>query len=121
MRDVVYVDAPARFRASLRAQSAPRRPPSTHAQRAGEQQDQHPPCASCHAIRGTRARGGIGPDLTHVASRRTLAAVTIPNRPLDLARWIADPQHAKPDNKMPGLKLTPPQLHALVAYLESLK
>jgi len=121
MRMVVDVDPPARFRAWLRDQSAARRAPGTHAQRVGEQIFTRQACSSCHTIRGTRAQGTIGPDLTHLAGRRTLAALTIPNRPDQLARWIADPQHAKPGNKMPGLQLTRPQLHALVAYLESLR
>jgi cytochrome c oxidase subunit 2 len=65
--------------------------------------------------------GHVGPDLTHLASRQTLAAVTIPNRPPDLSAWIRDPQHVKPGNKMPGLLLTKTELNGLVAYLGSLR
>jgi cytochrome c oxidase subunit 2 len=79
------------------------------------------PCASCHAIRGTAASGYVGPDLTHLASRATLAGLTIPNQPDYLARWVVDSQHFKPGNQMPDIPLSGPRLRALLAYLESLK
>jgi cytochrome c oxidase subunit 2 len=78
-------------------------------------------CANCHAIRGTPARGDVGPDLTHVASRATLAAGTIPNDPAPLRAWLRDPQRIKPGTHMPRLPLTPHDLDALATYLESLK
>jgi cytochrome c oxidase subunit 2 len=78
-------------------------------------------CGNCHQIRGTSADGQVGPDLTHVASRMTLAAGTIPNDRAHPEQWIADPQHVKPGNKMPELHLSQQQLKALTDYLESLK
>ena len=78
-------------------------------------------CGSCHTIRGTAARGRIGPDLTHLQSRSTIAALTLPNRPDALARWIADPQHAKPGNRMPALALSGSDRRDLLTYLESLR
>jgi cytochrome c oxidase subunit II len=78
-------------------------------------------CSGCHAIQGTEADGQVGPDLTHVGSRRTLAAGTIGNDRRRLADWIRDPQHIKPGNKMPSLGLQGRRLDALVAYLESLR
>jgi len=78
-------------------------------------------CASCHEIRGTDARGQVGPDLTHVASRTTLAAGTIPDDRAHLAEWLRDPQHVKPGNKMPQVRLSDADRAALVAYLESLR
>jgi cytochrome c oxidase subunit 2 len=78
-------------------------------------------CASCHRIRGTPANGDNGPDLTHVASRSTLAAGTIANTPANLAAWIRDPQHVKPGNRMPDLHLDARDEAALVRYLESLR
>jgi cytochrome c oxidase subunit II len=78
-------------------------------------------CGNCHQIRGTSATGQVGPDLTHVASRMTLAAGTIPNDRTHLEQWIADPQHVKPGNKMPELHLSQQELTALTNYLESLK
>jgi cytochrome c oxidase subunit 2 len=77
-------------------------------------------CALCHAIRGTRAGGRYGPDLTHVADRTTLAAGTLPNSPQSLMAWIADPQAIKPGNKMPIVPLTQGERAALTAYLGSL-
>src|SRR5436190_18386170 len=63
----------------------------------------------------------IGPDLTHLASRTTLAALTLPNDATNLAHWIEDPQRYKPGSKMPGFALTERQIAALVAYLDGLK
>jgi cytochrome c oxidase subunit II len=78
-------------------------------------------CAGCHEIRGTDARGQVGPDLTHVASRTMLGAGVLPNDREHLRAWIRDPQHFKPGNKMPGLKLSGADLGELVDYLEGLK
>lgn len=78
-------------------------------------------CALCHTIAGTGAGGVLGPDLTHVASRRTLAAGTVPLNPGNLASWIADPQHIKPGAQMPAMPLSGQDLSHLVAYLMGLK
>jgi cytochrome c oxidase subunit 2 len=76
-------------------------------------------CGSCHAVRGTEASGNTGPDLTHVGSRASLAALTIPNTPARMREWIRDPQGVKPGNQMPAVDLTRTQLAELVAYLEA--
>ena len=78
-------------------------------------------CGGCHTIRGTPATGTLGPDLTHLASRSTIASVTLPNTKGYLGGWVLDPQHAKPGNKMPGFNLSGPQLQALLAYLTGLQ
>jgi cytochrome c oxidase subunit II len=78
-------------------------------------------CANCHQIRGTSARGHVGPDLTHVGSRATLAAGTIPNDPEHLREWLRDPQAVKRGAKMPQQPLSRSEIDALVDYLESLK
>lgn len=78
-------------------------------------------CASCHTVRGTDADGTAGPDLTHIASRRTLGAATIENNRGNLGGWIADPQAIKPGNKMPPSVLDGDELIALIAYLEALE
>src|SRR2546423_5036857 len=101
--------------------AGPARTWATASERRGEQVFMSSQCASCHEIRGTSAQGTVGPDLTHLASRTTLAADTIPNNPVWLRRWIQDPQRIKPGNKMPALGLSPSQLRAVVAYLGSLK
>jgi cytochrome c oxidase subunit 2 len=77
---------------------------------------------ACHTIRGTPAAGVIGPDLTHVGGRLTLAAGMFPNNKGTLAGWISDALHLKPDNLMPSFDVIPgPELRSLAAYLESLK
>ena len=78
-------------------------------------------CDDCHSVRGTDAHGDVGPDLTHIASRLTLAANSIPNTPQYLAEWIRDPQHFKPGNKMPNLRLSDADWRALTAYLRTLR
>jgi cytochrome c oxidase subunit II len=78
-------------------------------------------CGGCHEIRGTDARGQVGPDLTHVGSRQTIGAGVLPNDREHLREWIRDPQHAKPGNRMPDLPLTQADLGALVDYLAGLK
>jgi cytochrome c oxidase subunit 2 len=78
-------------------------------------------CAGCHTIRGTQAAGTPGPDLTHVGSRRTIAAGLFETTRGSLAAWIADPQTLKPGNNMPLVPLTPDELRAVSAYLASLK
>ena len=79
------------------------------------------PCSSCHNVGGTPASGQIAPDLTHLASRKSLAAGSMPMSKGNLYGWIGDPQSLKPGSKMPTIGLEPDQLHAVVAYLETLK
>jgi cytochrome c oxidase subunit 2 len=77
-------------------------------------------CGTCHTVRGTGADGTMGPDLSHLMQRRTLASASLPNDPATLARWIADPQSLKPGNRMPKVALSDSQRRAVLAYLESL-
>jgi cytochrome c oxidase subunit 2 len=121
MAFLVVAEPPARFRAWLARQARPARRPATAAERRGERVFDQAGCSGCHTIRGTDASAKVGPDLTHLAARRTLAAVTIPNAKGYLAGWILDPQHVKPGNKMPGLDLRGDQLQSVLAYLQSLK
>ena len=79
------------------------------------------PCSMCHAITGTPAFGQVGPDLTHIASRRMIAAGTLANTPENMRRWISNPHDPKPGNRMPAVSLPDDQLDALVAYLGTLK
>ncbi|MBV9219574.1 MAG: cytochrome c oxidase subunit II [Methylobacteriaceae bacterium] len=79
------------------------------------------PCVMCHAVRGTSAAARVGPDLTHVGSRMTLAAGTLPLSRGTLAAWLADPQGVKPGSQMPFVQLDPNELNAISAYLEGLK
>jgi cytochrome c oxidase subunit 2 len=117
----VYADPPARFRAWLAHQAEPAREPTTAEQRRGREVFLDHTCGDCHAIRGTRADGHIGPDLTHVGQRQDLAGLVLTNTPENMLRWIDDPQRVKPGTKMPGLHLSRDDLRSVVAYLESLK
>ena len=117
----VIVDTPQRFRAWLASQATPARAPATPQQQAGRRLFMGNSCASCHAIAGTPAHGTVGPDLTHLASRASLAALTIPNDARHLLDWISDPQHIKPGVKMPGLALSPSEFRSIRDYLMSLK
>ena len=121
MAVLVIAEPQARYRTWLANQERPARLPMTAGQRLGAHVFQNQACAGCHTIRGTAARGTIGPDLTHLASRGTLAALTLPNTTSTLRSWIEDPQHAKPGANMPALLLGAGQLDALTAYLESLR
>jgi len=118
---LVYADPPAVFRRWLANEAKPAATPTSALAKQGHDVFMSGTCSSCHAIRGTAAGGDVGPDLTHVGSRATLAAVTIPNDKGDLAAWIPDSQHFKPGNQMPNMSLTGRQLQALLAYLEGLR
>lgn len=79
-------------------------------------------CQSCHAVRGTEAAGLVGPDLSRIGARPSLAAGTLPTRVETIAAWIAGAQHIKPENRMPSFDVTDGEtLHAMAAWLESLK
>ncbi|MGZ4308497.1 MAG: cytochrome c oxidase subunit II [Gaiellaceae bacterium] len=116
MAELVFVQPRAAFRSWLANQARPARAAGGRGSELFQAD-----CSGCHQIRGTAAQGQVGPDLTHVASRTTLAGVAIRNTPALLGQWLADPQRIKPDNKMPKLDLSPRDVKALVAYLEELK
>ncbi|NPV08831.1 MAG: cytochrome c oxidase subunit II [Anaerolineae bacterium] len=78
-------------------------------------------CVGCHTIRGTTAIGTLGPDLTHVASRKELAAGTVDNTVGNLAGWILDSQSLKQGNLMPPMPMPPEDLLALLSYMETLR
>jgi cytochrome c oxidase subunit 2 len=117
----VFAQPRAQFDAWLRGQESPAVAPRTASERAGKADFMSDQCASCHTIAGTGAYGDVGPDLTHVGSRTTLAALTIPNTPYWMYRWIENPQEIKPGVQMPDLGLPENQIKDIVAYLESLK
>lgn len=78
-------------------------------------------CHNCHAIAGTQAVGTRGPNLTHLASRRTIAAGLLENNHGNLSGWVANPQTAKPGNLMPRTHINSEDLRSLVIYLETLR
>lgn len=117
----VVAQPQADFEQWLRGQRQPAAEPSTASERRGREVFLASPCALCHTVRGTPANAINGPDLTHVASRRFIAAGTLPNTVGNLAGWIVDSQGVKPGNHMPANELTPADLRALLAFLESLR
>jgi cytochrome c oxidase subunit 2 len=121
MRIRVIAQTPADFARWSDHQLAVPAAPTVTAALAGAQFFQKLSCASCHTIRGTAAHGIIGPDLTHVGSRETLAAGRLQNTPANLAQWLLEPDLVKPGCHMPNLHLTRQQQDSLVAYLESLQ
>jgi cytochrome c oxidase subunit II len=117
----VVAESPADFEAWKRRQLEPAIPPSNATTRVGLLVFEKYACIYCHTIRGTLANGQVGPDLTHFASRSTIAAGTLPNTKGNLAGWIVDPQSIKPGNRMATLHIEPHELQPLIEYLESLQ
>lgn len=116
----VQVLTPTAFDAWLAHQSAPAAPPVSP-KRDGRAVFLAARCNSCHTVRGVAEGGTLGPDLTHLASRSSLAAGTLPFTRAALLGWIANPQAAKAGARMPASSLPPEDLQALAAWLESLK
>jgi cytochrome c oxidase subunit 2 len=118
----VVVMEPEEFRAWLETAARPAEAPSESEAIRGQAAFLANGCTACHTIRGTPARGRIGPDLTHVGSRRQIAAETLPNDRAALARWIAETEQIKPGVHMPAFRaLARDELSALAAYLSGLK
>jgi cytochrome c oxidase subunit 2 len=121
MAFVVNVDSYADFQKWWQHQLQPAPAPTTPLVQAGYDYVTSRQCGMCHNISGTTASAKVGPDLTHLASRRTIAAGTMPMSKGNLYGWVEDPQSIKPGNHMPTIGLEPNELHSVVAYLETLK
>ena len=78
-------------------------------------------CGACHTVAGTEALGRVGPDLTHLASRPSIGAGALVNSPENLSRWIRNAPSIKEGVRMPAIPLDDAQLHAVVAYLQTLR
>jgi cytochrome c oxidase subunit II len=117
----VRVDAPDAFAAWWERQLAPARTPASENAKSGQQLFEQGPCALCHRIRGTQASGMSGPDLTHLASRRMLAASTLPLDRSTLVAWILKPQDYKPGVHMPNAPLAPEEVETIADYLMELQ
>jgi cytochrome c oxidase subunit II len=115
----VVAQDPADFDKWVAAQQQPQVTPSEISD--GQKRFQIAGCWACHAVKGTRFNGKIGPDLTHLTSRREIGSGVLDNTPANLQAWIVDPQRAKPGCLMPASKLAGKNLDDLVAYLETLK
>jgi cytochrome c oxidase subunit 2 len=121
MAITIIAESADQFDRWLNSQREPAAGPATPEAIRGLEVVERGPCAMCHTIRGTHAGARLGPDLTHFATRSTIAAGTVPNTPGHLAGWIADPQHIKPGARMPPTGLSPSDLQAVLAYLETLR
>ena len=121
MSFVVVAESPADYTAWVAGQRAPAVVMTDSSALVGQQVFLTQSCGYCHSVRGTPAGSHVGPDLTHLASRRTLAAGTLDNSRGNLAAWIENPDRLKPGTKMPPVPLDGPSLQALVAYLETLR
>jgi cytochrome c oxidase subunit 2 len=120
MKILVVAQSPAEFKAWWNKQlQSPAAPAS--GQSAAGQIAFRVHCGSCHSVRGTDAMGILGPDLSHIASRRMIAANTYPNTPENLTKWISDPQGLKPQSLMQKPELAPNELADIRSYVETLK
>jgi cytochrome c oxidase subunit 2 len=115
----VVAEAPGAYAAWRQNQTRPAEPAAPDRARGQALFVAH--CGACHAVRGAEAGGLLGPDLTHLMTRQTLAAGAAANDTGGLSGWIANPQALKPGAQMPAALLSGPQLAATVAYLETLK
>ncbi len=121
MRFDLHADDPGTFEAWAENEKSPAVAPEDPKAKEGATAFLTAGCIACHRIDGTAAQSRIGPDLTHVGNRKTIAAGILDNTPENMARWIRDPQSVKPGALMAKLELTDEQIEALVAYLQSLK
>jgi cytochrome c oxidase subunit II len=121
MAMIVVAQPPSEFDAWQQAQLSDGVSPTSDEQRAGRDIFMSKACSACHSVRGTTAVGKNGPDLTHIGSRRSIAAGVLDNTRGSLAAWIADPQTIKPGNNMPMVPLSGDDLNAVSAYMTSLK
>jgi cytochrome c oxidase subunit 2 len=116
------VMAPDAFARWLAAQAAPARPVVDPLAARGESVFHASGCGACHTVRGTPAAGVIGPDLTHVGGRYSIAAATLATGAGTFERWLVDPERVKPGVHMPRYGMLPPDdLRALATYLEHLQ
>jgi cytochrome c oxidase subunit 2 len=114
----VYVESPEDFNAWVREQKQPAN--QDEKEIAGRHVFESTACLNCHSIAGTNGTGRFGPDLTHLMSRRTIAAGAAENTPENLRLWIQNPDAIKPGSLMPAMKLSDADLDAVVRYLETL-
>lgn len=119
--DVVVLERQ-QFDQWMQAQARPATPPSSALPSTGQRIFSEAGCGACHTIRGTEANGVVGPDLSHVGSRLSLAAGTLENSRSELARWISETDTIKPGAHMPAFGMLPKdEIVALATYLDGLE
>ncbi|HEX3374943.1 MAG TPA: cytochrome c oxidase subunit II [Edaphobacter sp.] len=118
----VYAQSPEEFAAWIKQQQRPAEQDLSGNSAAAEGRTvfMKSACINCHAIAGTVATGRFGPDLTHLASRDTIASGPVQNTPENLRKWIADPNSMKPGVLMPSMHLNDHDLDVITAYLTTL-
>ena len=122
MMIVVMAQPPEEFQAWLAQERQDAVPPATQQETEGQGLFLSRPCGLCHTIRGTLAHGAVGPDLTHFASRRGIAANALENNEANLAAWVTHAQSLKPEAEMPNItQFKGAELRAIVAYLRELR
>ena len=121
MAFVVVAEPMDKFLAWIQHQRTPAADPQTAEAQRGHDAFMQSTCVMCHTIRGTDAGARLGPELTHVGSRMTIGAGTLPNTRGHLAGWVADPQSIKPGVRMPANPMEPAQLQAVLTYLRGLR
>jgi len=122
MRIMANVVSQEEFDAWIKAQSVVPVPSNDPAVARGKEAFNSATCVQCHSIAGdAEAKAKIGPDLTHIAQRKTLGAGVLENTEDNLAKWMQNPQQFKPGCNMPNMRLTDEQAHDIAIYLESLK
>jgi cytochrome c oxidase subunit 2 len=117
----IVAESEADFTQWLADRRQPAREPPSGIEREGHDVFMSARCAGCHTVGGSEAHGQLGPDLTHIASRTTIGAGTLPNTREHLRAWVRDSQSSKPGNQMPPNVLTPEQMESLLAYLGTLR
>ena len=117
----VVADPPADYERWLAHERTAAAEPRSDEARRGKEVFLRGPCELCHAVRGTAARGTVGPDLTHLAARSTIAGF-LPRDLANLHAWVVNAPSLKPGTQMPALnQFSGEELHELVAYLQSLQ
>jgi cytochrome c oxidase subunit 2 len=123
---LVVAESKEDFNAWLSAQEQPAAEPADSSAQQGEQVFISAGCVFCHTVRGLddkeidRSSVDLGPDLTHLNSRLTIAGASLAQNRGNLAGWIVDAQHVKPGSLMPNIYIDSDELQALLAYLETL-
>lgn len=122
MRFMVYSDTPEGFDKWVNNEKADAVKPKTTLEVNGKEVFMNG-CNACHTVKGTMAAGSIGPNLSHIASRKTLASAIFEKTDANLHSWLKDPQAMKQGNlmKLESMNLTDRDITSLVAYLKSLK
>jgi cytochrome c oxidase subunit 2 len=121
MRILVMAETPEDFAKWEQATLAAPLPPETDDAARGARRFREMTCVRCHSIKGNGDTATAAPDLTHLASRKTLGAGVMKNSPDELARWLREPQSVKQGSHMPDVQLSDQDVKDFVAYFESLK